>query len=82
MLKINYLGETTYLSTPVASPCKTECQSTGKNSTRPILFSSLYLLKCDFCSSSDIDLKSSTKIEKVNFFLILITSNVLFKNSK
>jgi hypothetical protein len=46
----------------IASPCKTECQRTGKNSTRPILFSSLYLLKCDFCSSSDIDLKSSTKI--------------------
>ncbi len=52
-----------YLSTPVASPCKASCHLTGKNSTRPILPSFWYWLKCDPNIWWEISLMSSTEIK-------------------
>lgn len=54
----------TYLSSPVPSPCRAECHWTGINSTRPMRFWSTYVLKWELSREREIDLKSSTEKKK------------------
>jgi len=50
------------LSMPVASPCKAECQRTGRYSTRPTRPTSESSLKCSSSIWADTDRMSSTAI--------------------
>lgn len=56
----------TYLSSPVPSPCRAECHWTGINSTRPMRFWSTYVLKWELSREREIDLKSSTEKKNPN----------------